>query len=82
MTSSDIACAEQTETVLEVIRTVMNDPTLGADDDVMDRGVTSLVLVRILSGAGKRLGTTISPRDLDGVVSARNIARVANSEKE
>ncbi len=82
VTSNTIASTERTDAVLEVIRTIMDNPTLTADDDVMDRGVTSLVLVRMLSEAGKRLGTTISPRDLNGVVSATSIVQAANDEKE
>lgn len=67
------------DTALDVMREALGVPTLQADDDALDQGATSLVIVRILTECGKRFGLTISPRALAGVVSARRIAEVGAS---
>lgn len=63
--------------VLGIVRTILDKPGLGPDDDVMDHGGTSLSVVRILAEARSSLALNINPRDLDGVVSARSLARAA-----
>ena len=65
------------DTVLEIIGTVLGRRDLGPDDDVMDRGGTSLALVRILVEAGRALGADVNPRELAGIVTARSIATAA-----
>jgi len=63
--------------MLEVVHEVLGNPGLGPDDEVLDHGGTSLSVVRILTEASRRWSLTINPRDLDGVVTARSLARAA-----
>lgn len=63
--------------VLHIVRTVLAKPDLDADDEVMDHGGTSLSVVRILAEARQTLHLTINPRDLNGSVTARGLARAA-----
>lgn len=63
--------------MLDLVREVLGRPGLGPDDEVMDHGGTSLSVVRILTEARQRWSLDINPRDLDGVVSARSLARAA-----
>jgi acyl carrier protein len=66
--------AERVDRILDVIREVLARPDLGADDEVMDHGGTSLSVVRILAEAKNVLGLNINPRDLGGAVTARSLA--------
>lgn len=68
---------ERIDQVLGIVRAVLSRPELGADDDVMDHGGTSLSLVRILTEASRALGADINPRDLAGSVTARSVAGAA-----
>ena len=68
---------EVVDTALDVIRDLLGVDTIGPDDDAIDHGATSLVVVRILTEAGKRIGRPVNPRSLGGVVSARRIAEAA-----
>lgn len=63
--------------VLAIVREVLSSSDMAADDEVMDHGGTSLSIVRILAMASKNLGLNINPRDLNGVVTARNLALAA-----
>lgn len=69
--------AETDARMLGLVREVLGRPDLGMDDEVMDHGGTSLSVVRILTEARQRWSLGINPRDLDGVVSARSLARAA-----
>lgn len=69
--------SELAEQILTIVRDVLAEPGLGVDDEVMDHGGTSLSIVRILTQVGSGLGVTVNPRDLGGVVTARNLARAA-----
>jgi hypothetical protein len=63
--------------VLGIVRTILANPDLGADDEVMDHGGTSLSVVRILAETRQSLQLTINPRDLKGSVTARSLAQAA-----
>jgi acyl carrier protein len=63
--------------VLDIIRKILSKPDLGADDEVMEHGGTSLSLVRILAETRNALQLTINPRDLNGTVTARSLAEAA-----
>ncbi|MFD5843304.1 acyl carrier protein [Streptomyces chartreusis] len=68
---------ERVEQVLAIVREVLCKPGIGADDEVMDHGGTSLSIVRILAESSHALKLDINPRDLGGTVTARNLARAA-----
>jgi acyl carrier protein len=63
--------------ILGIVRSVLDRPGIGPDDEVMDHGGTSLSLVRILTETGRALQVNINPRDLDGIVTARSLANAA-----
>lgn len=74
----DVRAHTDTQTadrMLEIVRLVLGRPSLGHDDEVMDHGGTSLAVVRIMAEARSRWSYEVDPRDLDGVVSARSLAR-------
>lgn len=73
--SPDAGPDPQLDSLLALIRSVLDQPGLGPDDEVMDHGGTSLSLLRILTGAKKDFGLDIDPRSLGGVVTARNLVR-------
>jgi hypothetical protein len=64
--------------VLAIMREILAEPGLTADDDVMNHGGTSLSIVRILAETRRALDLNINPRDLDGAVTARSLARAAH----
>ncbi|WP_433498364.1 acyl carrier protein [Sphaerimonospora sp. CA-214678] len=61
-------------TVLEIVRDVLGKPGMGPDDDAFDHGATSLSFVRILASIHSRCGVRVKAPDLDGIVTARNLA--------
>jgi acyl carrier protein len=63
--------------VLAIVRDILANRTMTADDDVMEHGGTSLSIVRILAAASQALNLSINPRDLNGVVTARSLASAA-----
>jgi acyl carrier protein len=63
--------------VLDIVRKILSKPDLGADDEVMDHGGTSLSVVRILAETRQALQLTINPRDLKGSVTARSLVAAA-----
>ncbi len=65
------------EQLLGIVREVLTQPDIAADDELMNHGGTSLSIVRILAMANRNLGLDINPRDLDGTITARSLARVA-----
>lgn len=68
---------ERVDQILAVVRTVLDKPGLTADDEVMDHGGTSLSVVRILTETSRALQLNVNPRDLNGEVTARSLARAA-----
>lgn len=69
---------ESTEdAVLAIVRQVLDRPDLGPDDDVFDRGASSLAFVRILTQVNKDLGVAVDVAALGGVATASNIAASA-----
>jgi hypothetical protein len=74
MSTSENGVVDQ---VLVIVRDILAKPHLTADDEVMDHGGTSLSVVRILTETQTKLQLTINPRDLDGAVTARSLARAA-----
>lgn len=71
--------AERLDRILAIAREVLSDPGLAADDDLTGHGGTSLSIVRIVAMTSRTLHLDINPRDLDGVVTVRNLARVARA---
>jgi acyl carrier protein len=68
----------QVQKILAIVRGVLAKPDLGADDDVMDHGGTSLSVVRILTESEQALGLTVDPRELNGTVTAHNLVQAAH----
>jgi acyl carrier protein len=68
---------ERIDRILAIARDVLSKPDLTADDDLADHGGTSLSIVRIVAVASRALDLDINPRDLDGMVTVRNLAGVA-----
>ncbi|MEO3808405.1 acyl carrier protein [Sphaerisporangium sp. B11E5] len=68
---------ERLDRILAVTREVLRDPGVAADDDLADHGGTSLSILRIVAMANRALHLDIDPRELDGAVTARNLARAA-----
>ena len=60
--------------VLEVVRGVMDDPSIGPDDDIFAAGGTSLKAVRILARLRRNLSSDIPADTLHRGRSARGIA--------
>lgn len=80
VTKSDVGRGvldERIDQILAIVREVLANPNLNAADEVMEHGATSLAIVRILTETSNRLDLTINPRDLNGVVTAVNLAQVA-----
>jgi hypothetical protein len=65
--------------ILAIAREVLSSTGLTADDDLMDHGGTSLSIVRIVALTGRTLDLDINPRDLNGSVTVRELARVARA---
>jgi len=72
-----VSAPDQVDEILTIVRDVLAKPTLGADDEVMDHGGTSLSVVRILAETRRTLNLDIDLRDLHGTVTARSLARAA-----
>lgn len=68
---------ERVGQILAIARGVLADPGVSADDKLADHGGTSLSIVRIVAEASQVLELDINPRDLDGAITVRNLARVA-----
>ena len=68
---------ERVDRILAIARDVLSTPDITADDELVDHGGTSLSIVRIVAVASRALDLDIDPRDLDGTVTVRNLARVA-----
>jgi acyl carrier protein len=68
---------ERVGQILAIAREVLADPGVSADDKLADHGGTSLSIVRIVAAASQVLDLDINPRDLDGAITVRNLARVA-----
>jgi hypothetical protein len=68
---------DRVDGILAIAREVLASPAIAPDDDLMDRGGTSLSIVRIVALTGRTLNLDINPRELDGTVTVRNLARVA-----
>jgi acyl carrier protein len=73
---------ERVHRILAIAREVLSEPGITADDELADHGGTSLAIVRIIAVTSRTLGLDIQPRDLDGTVTARNLARVARRPLE
>lgn len=74
MLASDEARVDR---ILAIAREVLSKRDIAADDELADHGGTSLSLVRIVAMTSRILNLDINPRDLDGMVTVRNLARVA-----
>lgn len=68
---------ERVDQILEIMRKILGKPDFAPTADVMDHGGTSLAIVRILTETSGTLGLEIDPRDLNGSVTALNLAEVA-----
>jgi acyl carrier protein len=73
---------ERVGRILAIAREVLSEPGITADDELADHGGTSLALVRIIAVTSRTLGLDIQPRDLNGTVTARNLAKVARRPLE
>jgi acyl carrier protein len=73
---------ERVGRVLAIAREVLSEPDISPDDELADHGGTSLAIVRIIAVTSRTLGLDIQPRDLDGTVTVRNLARVARRPLE
>ena len=73
--ATEPATTDRVDEILAIVRVVLDKPTLTADDEVMDHGGTSLSVVRILAETRRALDLNINPRDLNGTVTARSLAR-------
>lgn len=62
------------ETVLEIVRSVLGKPALGPEDDLFDHGATSLSFVRVLAQIKQECQVMVRAAELDGEVTARNLA--------
>lgn len=72
--ASGSAVLQDTDTeILDLVRQVLGRHDIGLDDDVFDRGATSLSFVRILAQIRQRYGVTISPPSLPAA-TARHLA--------
>ena len=67
---------ERVDWILAIVREVLSEPGITADDDLADHGGTSLSIVRIVALTSRTLDLDINPRDLEGTVTVRNLARV------
>ncbi|MGH3217142.1 MAG: acyl carrier protein [Streptosporangiaceae bacterium] len=73
---------ERVGRILAIAREVLSEPGITADDELAEHGGTSLAIVRIIAVTSRTLGLDIQPRDLDGTVTVRNLARVARRSHE
>ena len=71
------AAEERVGQILAIAREVLADPGISPDDKLADHGGTSLSIVRIVAEASQALDLDINPRDLDGAITVRSLARVA-----
>ncbi len=72
-----VSAVDRVDEVLAIVREVLAQPKLTADDEVMDHGGTSLSVARILAETVRALNLNINPRDLNGNVTARSLALAA-----
>jgi hypothetical protein len=70
---------ERVDRILAIAREILSRPDLTADDELMANGGTSLSIVRILAVASRTLDLDINPRDINGTVTVRNLARTATT---
>lgn len=68
---------ERVGRILAIARQVLAKPDIAADDELASHGGTSLSIVRIIAMTSRMLNVDIDPRDLSGIVTVRNLARVA-----
>jgi acyl carrier protein len=68
---------ERVDRILAIVRDVLSKPDITADDELADHGGTSLSIVRIVAVTSRTLGLDIDPREFDGAVTVRDLARVA-----
>jgi acyl carrier protein len=62
------------ETVLKIVRDVLGKPAIGPEDDLFDHGATSLSFVRVLAQIKQECQVMVRAADLDGEVTAHNLA--------
>jgi acyl carrier protein len=74
MLASDEARVDR---ILAITREVLSKRDIAADDELADHGGTSLSLIRIVAVTSRTLDLDINPRDLNGMITVRNLARVA-----
>ena len=65
--------------VLNLVRQVLSDENLALDDDVFDKGATSLSFVRILARIRQQHSVTVSAPDLPAATPRHLAAQVAAS---
>jgi Phosphopantetheine attachment site len=63
--------------LLAIAREVLSQPDVTADEDLTDRGATSLSIVRIIMEASLNLQLDIDAGDLGGTITVLNLARIA-----
>jgi len=68
---------ERVDAILAIAREVLSHVDIAADDDLMQHGGTSLSIVRIVAMASRALNLDINPRDVDGALTVRRLAVVA-----
>jgi acyl carrier protein len=62
------------KTVLKIVRDVLGKPAIGPGDDLFDHGATSLSFVRVLAQIKQECQVMVRATDLDGEVTAHNLA--------
>jgi acyl carrier protein len=62
------------ETVLKIVRDVLGKSAVGPEDDLFDHGATSLSFVRVLAQIKQEYQVMLRAANLDGEVTARNLA--------
>lgn len=72
---------ERVDRILAIVREILASPDITADDDLTDHG-TSLSIVRIIAVASRTLDADINPREVDGPVTVRSLARVARASRQ
>lgn len=71
------AAVERVDQILAIVREVLSEPDISADDDLANYGGTSLSILRIVAVTSRTLDLDINTRDLDRTITARNLTKVA-----
>jgi acyl carrier protein len=80
--SADLDTVHRVDRILAIAREILSKVDLTADDELTGHGGTSLSIVRIVAVASRALNLDINPRELDGAVTVRNLARIARPARQ